>query len=99
MGGSIATYANDRETPQIPFWPMMFKNTRPFFLGSDDFPRDAKVLAAKDLNAALEAGWSGFDITERISTSRDCASSRTCRTSGAAWAGCCNPVIGHAFLF
>jgi len=24
------------------------------------------VLAAKDLNAALEAGWSGFDIAERI---------------------------------
>ena len=66
IGGSIATYATDRETPQIPFWPMVFKNTRLFFLGSDDFPRDAKVLAAKDLNAALEAGWSGFDIAERI---------------------------------
>jgi NADPH:quinone reductase len=66
MGGSIATYATDRETPQIPFWPMVFKNTRLFFLGSDDFPRDAKVLAARDLNAALEAGWSGFDIAERI---------------------------------
>jgi NADPH:quinone reductase len=66
MGGSIATYATDRETPQIPFWPMVFKNTRLFFLGSDDFPRDAKVLAAKDLNAALEDGWSGFDIAERI---------------------------------
>jgi NADPH:quinone reductase len=66
MGGSIATYATDRETPKIPFWPMVFKNTRLFFLGSDDFPRDAKVLAAKDLNAALEDGWSGFDIAERI---------------------------------
>jgi NADPH:quinone reductase len=66
MGGSIATYATDRETPQIPFWPMVFKNTRLFFLGSDDFPRDAKVLAAKDLNAALEDGWSGFDVAERI---------------------------------
>jgi NADPH2:quinone reductase len=46
---------------------MVFKNTRLFFLGSDDFPSDAKALAAKDLNAALEAGWSGFDIAERIS--------------------------------
>jgi len=36
------------------------------FLGSDDFPRDAKALAARDLNAALEAGWSAFDIAERI---------------------------------
>jgi NADPH:quinone reductase len=94
MGGSIATYATDRETPQIPFWPMVFKNTRLFFLGSDDFPRDAKVLAAKDLNAALEAGWSGFRHCRANSTSRDCAGSRTCGTSGAAWAGCCNPVIG-----
>jgi NADPH2:quinone reductase len=66
VGGSIATYASDRETPQIPFWPMVFKNTRLFFLGSDDFPRDAKALAAKDLNAVLEAGWSGFDIAEQI---------------------------------
>ena len=66
LGGSIAAYATDRENPQIPFWPMVFKNIRLFFLGSDDFPRQAKALAAKDLNAALEAGWSGFDIAERI---------------------------------
>jgi NADPH:quinone reductase len=66
LSGSIAAYATDRENPQIPFWPMVFKNIRLFFLGSDDFPGEAKVLAAKDLNAALEAGWSGFDIAERI---------------------------------
>jgi len=66
LSGSIAAYASDRENPQIPFWPLVFKNIRLFFLGSDDFPRDAKALAAKDLNAALEAGWSGFDIAERI---------------------------------
>jgi len=66
LSGSIAAYASDRENPQIPFWPMVFKNIRLFFLGSDDFPTDAKALAAKDLNAALEAGWSGFDIAERI---------------------------------
>lgn len=66
MGGSIATYATNHEKPQIPFWPMVFKNIRLFFLGSDDFPKDAKMLAAKDLNGALEAGWSGFEIAERI---------------------------------
>jgi NADPH2:quinone reductase len=65
-GGSIATYATDSATPKIPFWPMVFKNTRLFFLGSDDFPKDAKMLAAQDLNRALEAGWSGFEIAERI---------------------------------
>ena len=66
LNGSIAAYATDRENPQIPFWPMVFKDIRLFFLGSDDFPREAKALAVKDLNAALEAGWSGFDIAERI---------------------------------
>jgi NADPH:quinone reductase len=66
MGGSIATYATDFGNPKIPFWPMVFKNIRLFFLGSDDFPADVKRLAARDVNAALEAGWSGFEIAERI---------------------------------
>jgi NADPH2:quinone reductase len=66
MGGSIATYATNIGTPTIPFWPMVFKNIRLFFLGSDDFPMEAKVSAARDLNAALQAGWSGFEIAERI---------------------------------
>jgi NADPH2:quinone reductase len=66
MDGSVASYATDRQTPQIPFWPMVFKNIRLFFLGSDDFPKEAKISAAADLTAALEAGWSGFEIAERI---------------------------------
>jgi NADPH2:quinone reductase len=66
MGGSVATYATDSPTPKIPVWAMVFKNIRVFFLGSDDFPKDAKVLAAEDLNRALEAGWAGFEIGERI---------------------------------
>jgi NADPH2:quinone reductase len=66
MGGSIATYATNAATPTIPFWPMVFKNTQLFFLGSDDFPPEAKALAARDINAALEAGWSGFAIGELI---------------------------------
>jgi NADPH2:quinone reductase len=45
---------------------MVFKNIRLFFLGSDDFPIDAKISAAADLNAALTAGWAGFDIAERV---------------------------------
>jgi NADPH2:quinone reductase len=64
--GSIASYATDSATPKIPFWEMVFKNIRVFFLGSDDFPTDAKILAAQDLNRALEAGWAGFEIGERI---------------------------------
>ena len=66
LGGSVATYATDRETPTIPFWPMVFQNIRVFFLGGDDFPPDAKASAARDLNAALEAGWAGFEIAERL---------------------------------
>ena len=66
MDGSIASYATDNATPQIPFWPLVFKNIRLFFLGSDDFPKEAKMAAARDLNAALEAGWPGFEIAERV---------------------------------
>lgn len=65
-GGSIATYATDAGTPNIPFWPMVFKNIRLFFLGSDDFPKAAKISAARDLNSALESGWIGFPIAERV---------------------------------
>ncbi|HUO34413.1 MAG TPA: NADPH:quinone reductase [Candidatus Acidoferrum sp.] len=64
--GSIASYATDDASPKIPFWQMVFKNIRAFFLGSDDFPKGAKVQAARDLNSALQAGWPGFEIGERI---------------------------------
>jgi NADPH:quinone reductase len=66
MGGSIATYSTDNESPKVPFWQMVFKNIRVYFLGSDDFSKEAKMDAARDLNAALEAGWRGFEIGERI---------------------------------
>jgi NADPH:quinone reductase len=66
MGGSIGAYATDNATPKIPFWLMVFKNIRLFFLGSDDFPAEAKVAATRDLNDALQAGWPGFEIGERI---------------------------------
>ena len=66
QGGSIASYATDNASPKIPFWQMVFKNIRVFFLGSDDFPKEAKLQAACDLSAALEAGWQGFEIGERI---------------------------------
>jgi NADPH:quinone reductase len=66
QGGSIATYATNNAAPAIPFWPMVFQNLRVFFLGSDDFPSEAKVSAAHGLNEALAAGWSGFAIAERL---------------------------------
>ncbi len=66
IGGSIAAYATDVANPAIPFWPLLFKNIRVFLLDSDDFPGDAKVAAARALNDALEQGWQGFDIAERV---------------------------------
>ena len=66
MGGSIGSYATDNATPKIPFWLMVFKNIRVFFLGSDDFPAEAKVAATRDLNGALRMGWPGFGIGERV---------------------------------
>ena len=35
-------------------------------LGSDDFPAKEKDLAARDINGALEAGWLGPVIAERV---------------------------------
>src|SRR5262249_9618545 len=61
-GGSIATYATTGPTPTNPFWPLLFKNSRIFFLGSDDFPHDEKVAAARAINQALAKGWQGLDI-------------------------------------
>jgi NADPH2:quinone reductase len=62
--GSIAAYATGEATPAIPFWPLVFKNIRLFFLGSDDFPPEAKAEAARGINAMLEGGWPGFQIAK-----------------------------------
>jgi NADPH2:quinone reductase len=64
--GSIATYATDTDLPSIPFWPLLFKNIRVDFLGSDDFTAADKAEAARAINDALIAGWSGFEIAERF---------------------------------
>src|SRR5207244_9961790 len=59
QGGSIAAYATDDPHPSIPFWPLLFQNARIFLLGSDDFPIEVKIAAARELNAMLEEGWEG----------------------------------------
>jgi NADPH2:quinone reductase len=66
LGGSIAIYATGDPAPAIPFWPLVFKNIRLFFLGSDDFPPAAKVAAARELNEALDGGWPGFEVEARF---------------------------------
>lgn len=65
-GGSIATYATSHPEPPVPFWPLVFKNVRLFFLGSDDFPAAAKAAAAQALNAAFAVGWAGFEIVHQL---------------------------------
>lgn len=62
QGGSIAAYATGDPAPTIPFWPLLFKNARLFFLGSDDFPAEAKQTAAHAVNVALTSGWTGYGI-------------------------------------
>jgi NADPH2:quinone reductase len=66
QGGSISAYATVGADPAIPFWPLLFKGARVFFLGSDDFPPEAKAAAARALADALAAGWEGFEIAHRI---------------------------------
>lgn len=61
-GGSVAAYASGSTEPPIPFWGLAFRNARLFFLGSDDFKLFEKITAARDVNAALAAGWPGFEI-------------------------------------
>jgi NADPH2:quinone reductase len=65
-GGSIATYATDDAEPVLPFGPLVFANVTIHFLGSDDFPAEAKAYAADALNAALEDGWQGFAVAARL---------------------------------
>jgi NADPH:quinone reductase len=66
QGGSIATYATNAPTPEIPVWQLVFLNARIFFVGSDDVPADAKIDAALAINQAFEAGWQGLDIAEIV---------------------------------
>jgi NADPH:quinone reductase-like Zn-dependent oxidoreductase len=66
LGGSIATYASNAPNATIPFWPLVFKNVRVFFLGSDDFPLDAKRAAAQDLSHTIRHGWVGLPVGARF---------------------------------
>src|SRR3954469_18821047 len=84
VGGSLAAYATGEPRPPVPFWELLFKNVGVFFLGSDDFPAGAKVEAARGLNAALEAGWPGFETIHRfplsaIAVAHEAVEGRTAR--------------------
>jgi NADPH2:quinone reductase len=57
QGGSIATYASNAPSLEIPFWQLVFMNARIFFVGSDDVPSEAQIEATRAIDEALEAGW------------------------------------------
>ncbi len=67
QGGSIAAFATRESEPVLPFWLLVFKNVRIDFLGSDDFPFEAKRNAATRLNEALANGWFGPRVDARYS--------------------------------
>jgi len=45
-------------------WRLLFKNIRVDFLGKEDFTAADKAEAARAINDAPIAGWSGFEIAE-----------------------------------
>jgi NADPH:quinone reductase len=51
-GAVIATYASPDARTALPLWPMLFANVTIRLLGSDDFPKEAKDAAARDLTTA-----------------------------------------------
>lgn len=66
QGGSIATYATQVSSPELPFWPLVFLNAAIHFIGSDDVTPEAKIQASQDVNHALENGWQGMPIAKRF---------------------------------
>ena len=66
LGGSIASYASNTPDATIPFWSLVFKNVRVFFLGSDDFSLESKRAAAAELTAAVREGPLGLPVGARF---------------------------------
>ena len=64
--GSIAAYATGNPMPPLPFWPLVFKNLRLYFIGSDDFSVQEKRTAAETLTEMLRMGWHPHPVAERL---------------------------------
>ncbi|MGK5739718.1 NADPH:quinone reductase [Micromonospora sp. URMC 103] len=70
VGGTVATYATGNAEPQVPYWPLGFKNVTVRFLSNDDFPEDANRAAAAALTEAVEAGDLRYPIVGRYPLDR-----------------------------
>jgi NADPH2:quinone reductase len=69
--GTIAAYASDAEAePELPFWPLLFKNVTIRLVGSDDLPKEANRQAVADTTACLRAGVLRPRVTERFPLER-----------------------------
>jgi NADPH2:quinone reductase len=66
VGGVIAAYASRDGQPSLPFWPMLFDNLTIRLLGSDDFPTEAKLSAARDVTLAVGAGALFVEVRELL---------------------------------
>ncbi|MDX3696760.1 NADPH:quinone reductase [Streptomyces europaeiscabiei] len=64
-GATIAAYATRADRTEIPFWTLLFNNVTLRLIGSDDFPADAKLQAARDLTSAAAVGALTVEIGDR----------------------------------
>jgi NADPH2:quinone reductase len=62
--GVIAAYASPADPTPIPFWTLLFANVTLRLLGSDDFPRQAKLEAAEELTRLAAAGALSVEVAE-----------------------------------
>ncbi|EWM09894.1 NADPH:quinone reductase [Kutzneria sp. 744] len=64
-GALIVAYATRADRTEIPFWTLLFNNVTLRLIGSDDFPTDAKLQAARDLTSAAAVGALTVDVGDR----------------------------------
>ena len=66
VGGTVSSYATSVDRPEVPYWPLGFKDVTLRLLGSDDFPPEVKAHAAAELSAALAEGALRSTIAARV---------------------------------
>jgi len=83
-GAVIAAYASPKDRPELPFWPMLFANVTIRLLGSDDFPRQAKDAAARDLTDAAAQAALSVPVAETFPLQRIAAAHELIESGTAA---------------
>ncbi|KQU45867.1 oxidoreductase [Rhodococcus sp. Leaf278] len=66
----IAAYGTRDDRPSLPFWPMLFDNITIRLLGSDDFSREVKMMAARDLTDAVSVGAMSISVDDPLPLDR-----------------------------